>query len=197
MAGGHRRRDLGRDQLRAVGRPNPDTSPSWAGYVTVGPPLVLLGFVLGTVLFVGLSSRFLKDEDREWMSRAMGAILLFCVGWTGVCAMVLLLPRWALGWRAWGHGALAAGDRRERLAQHARRPRRAAGPRSTKGTARTRLLGLASKLAPPVFLALLAGALSVFTNIISARRRMLRFAGLLGDRRRTARRSRGRITTPC
>ena len=88
--------------------PDPEYAPSWAAYVTVGPPAVLLGFALGTVLFVGLSSRFLKDEDREWMSRAIGTVLLFCVGWTGVCAMVLLLPHWALGWRTWGHGALAA-----------------------------------------------------------------------------------------
>ncbi len=36
---------------------NPTKSMTWAGYVTVGPPLVILGFVLGTVLFVGLSSQ--------------------------------------------------------------------------------------------------------------------------------------------
>ena len=53
--------------------PDPQYAPSWAAYVTFGPPVVLLGFVLGTVLFVGLSSRFLKDVDREWMSRAIGA----------------------------------------------------------------------------------------------------------------------------
>ncbi|MGH9144138.1 MAG: patatin-like phospholipase family protein, partial [Vicinamibacterales bacterium] len=72
---------------------DPRYAMSWAGYVTVGPPAVLVGFVVGTVLFVGLSSRFLNDDDREWMSRATGTILLFGVEWACVCTMVLLLPQ--------------------------------------------------------------------------------------------------------
>ena len=136
------------------------------------------------------------------MARAMGAILLFCAIWTGVCAVVLLLPRWALGWRAWGHGALAAatagsawlstlgGPPPRRLAHRPRAPRH-------------KLLGLASMLAAPVFLALLAGALSVFTNMILVAvgaamptvSPALGFSGPVGRQRR--RRSRGWITTPC
>jgi hypothetical protein len=145
--------------------PDPLHAPSWAEYVTVGPPAVLIGFVLGTVLFVGLSSRFLKDEDREWMSRAIGTILLFCVGWTGVCAMVLLLPQWALGWRTWGHAALAAGGAVSAWLSTA--GGRTAAPAPASGTP-SRLLSLASKVGPPVFLALLAGALSVLTNLTLA-----------------------------
>ncbi|HSG49429.1 MAG TPA: patatin-like phospholipase family protein, partial [Longimicrobiales bacterium] len=60
---------------------NPDQDLSWAAYVTVGPPLILAGFGLGTVLFVGLSSTFLQDEDREWMSRAMAGVLGVAVVW--------------------------------------------------------------------------------------------------------------------
>ena len=143
---------------------NPTRSMTWAGYVTMGPPLVLVGFVLGTVIFVGLSSRFLQDADREWMARAMGAILLFCVAWTGVCAVVLLLPRWALGWRAWGHGALAAATAASAWLSTLGGPPPQGSPQTN--TTRDRLLGLASMLAAPVFLALLAGALSVLTNMI-------------------------------
>ena len=146
-----------------VWNPDPRYSPSWAEYVTVGPPAVLLGFVLGTVLFVGLSSRFLKDEDREWMSRALGSILLFCVGWTGVCFVVLILPQWALGWRTWGHGALAAAGAASAWLSALGGPSPAAAPGQGQPP---RLLSLASKVAPPVFLALLAGALSVLTNLI-------------------------------
>ena len=144
--------------------PNPDSDRSWAAYVTVGPPAVLLGFALGTVLFVGLSSRFLKDEDREWMSRAVGTILLFCAGWTGVCAMVLLLPHWALAVADVGpRRACPAGAASAWLSTFggSRSPARAASP-----TGRRTLLSLAAKLAPAVFLALLAGALSVLTNFI-------------------------------
>jgi hypothetical protein len=146
--------------------PDPEYAPSWAAYVTVGPPAVLLGFALGTVLFVGLSSRFLKDDDREWMSRAIGTVLLFCVGWTGVCAMVLLLPHWALGWRTWGRGAFAAGAAASAwISTLGGLP--APGSSAAPGRGKAAFgLSLAAKLAPPVFLALLAGGLSVVTNFI-------------------------------
>ena len=87
--------------------PNPDTAPSWAKYVTIGPPMLLLGFCFGTVLFMGLTSRFLTDNDREWSSRAVGIVLIASVVWTGVCGVVLVLPRWALE-REWLNGVLAA-----------------------------------------------------------------------------------------
>jgi hypothetical protein len=143
--------------------PGPAYSPSWAMFVTVGPPAVLAGFALGTVLFVGLSSRLLEDEDREWMSRAIGTVLLFCAAWTGLCAMVLLLPEWALRWRTWGHGVLAAGAAASAwLSTFGGRTSASSPP----GRRRTGVgLALAARLAPPVFLALLAGALSVLTNL--------------------------------
>jgi hypothetical protein len=145
---------------------DPQYAMSWAEYVTLGPPAVLVGFVLGTVLFVGLSSRFLKDDDREWMSRAIGTILLFCVEWTGVCAMVLLLPQWALGWRTWGHGALAAcGAASAWLSTLGGRSTAGANPAANGRAKPALVLSLAAKFAPAVFLALLAGALSVLTNL--------------------------------
>jgi hypothetical protein len=145
---------------------DPRYAMSWAAYVTVGPPAVLIGFALGTVLFVGLSSRFLKDDDREWMSRAIGTILLFCVEWTVVCTMVLLLPQWALGWRTWGHGALAAcGAASAWLSTLGGRSAASASPAAAGRGNAARLLSVAAKLAPAVFLALLAGALSVLTNL--------------------------------
>jgi Patatin-like phospholipase len=146
--------------------PNPDASPSWAAYVTVGPPAVLVGFALGTVLFVGLSSRFLKDDDREWMSRAIGTVLLFSVAWTGICGMVLLLPHWALGWRTWAHGALAAAAAASAWLSTFGGRSTPASPSAAGRSSRAPWLSVAAKLAPPVFLALLAGALSVLTNLI-------------------------------
>ena len=143
---------------------NPGDSLSWAAYVTFGPPLVLLGHVVGSVIFVGLSSRMLKDEDREWLARAMGTTLLFTVVWTGVCAVVLLLPTWAFGWRVWGHGLLAAATAGSAwLSTFAGGSRGASDEGARLGA---RLLSAASMAAPAVFLALLAGALSVVTNVI-------------------------------
>ena len=87
--------------------PNPDTAISWPEYVTVAPVAVLLGYVLGTVLFVGLSSHVLKDGDREWMSRGVAGVLMFGAAWLLACGTVLLAPQWMLDWDAWAPRALA------------------------------------------------------------------------------------------
>ena len=179
---------------------NPTRSMTWAGYVTVGPPLVLLGFVLGTVIFVGLSSRFLQDATGSgWRGR-----------WAPSCCSASPGPacaRWCCCCPA-GHSAGARGDT-------ARSPRPPPGSAwlSTLGgpppqgspqtnTTKDRLLGLASMLAAPVFLALLAGALSVLTNMIlvavgSAMPAGVPALGFSGRPAHTARPSRGWITTPC
>ena len=146
--------------------PNPEYRPVLGRLCDFRPPgSFSLGFALGTVLFVGLSSRFLKDEDREWMSRAVGTILLFC--------------RRVDGRMHDGAAAAALGAGVADVGHTARSPRRGAAsawlstfgggpsparpaPADGKGMS---LLSLAAKLAPPVFLALLAGALSVLTNL--------------------------------
>lgn len=88
--------------------PNADTALSWPAYVTVAPVATLLGYILGTVLFVGLSSHVLKDEDREWMSRSVAAMLMFCSAWLLACGTVLVAPQWVLDWDAWAPKALAS-----------------------------------------------------------------------------------------
>jgi hypothetical protein len=147
--------------------PNPQSAPSWAEYVTSGPPTILLGFCLGTVVFVGLSSTFLKDEDREWMSRAVAGVLLFAVAWTAICGVVLMLPQWALAWRSWGHSALAAAGA---LSAWLSTSRGAFVANANPGTARpqggARAASVAAGLAPPLFIALLAGGLSALTNVL-------------------------------
>jgi hypothetical protein len=80
---------------------------TWPEYTTFAPPSIFLGFILGMVLFVGLSSHFLKDEDREWMSRATAGMLMFCGVWILVCGMVLLIPQWTLDWKDWQTNAMA------------------------------------------------------------------------------------------
>ncbi len=142
---------------------------SWAGYVTFGPATMLLGFCIGTTLFVGVSSRFLDDEDREWMSRAVAGVLLVSVAWTIVCGVVLILPEWALGWQTnWGHAGLAAAAA---AAAWFSTSRRTAAINTNAGAVsrppeQSTLMSLAAGLAPPIFIALLAGALSAGTNVL-------------------------------
>ncbi len=148
--------------------PNPHIDLSWAAYVTFGLPVILFGFGLGTVLFVGLSSTFLKDEDREWMSRAVAGVLLFAAGWLAVCWVVLMLPQWALEWRTWGHGVLAAVAALSAwLSAYGGSFVANANPGAARSALKpARVLSVAARVAPPVFIALLAGALSVLTNVL-------------------------------
>jgi hypothetical protein len=144
--------------------PNDQNHISWDGYVTFGPALVLLGFYLGTALFLGLSSSFLKDEDREWMSRAMAGVLLFCVAWTGLCVLVLLVPGWVAGWRPWENGVLGLlGAASAWLSSRAGRQTPGSADAASPGFF-DRLLPLALKLAPAVFLAVVAIGLSLATD---------------------------------
>jgi hypothetical protein len=148
--------------------PNPDTAMSWPEYLTLAPPAILFGYVLGTVLFVGLSSRSLKDEDREWMSRSVAGVLMFCAVWLLACATVLIAPKWAVDWEAWAPKVLAAAGALSAwasafgsalVANNA--PRGAAKP----GKAWT-AAALAVKAAPAIFIVALAIALAVATNIL-------------------------------
>jgi Patatin-like phospholipase len=149
---------------------NPDQTKaiSWAAYVTLGPPLVLLGFCFASTLFVGLSSLFLEDGDREWMSRAVAGVLLFTVAWGGFCAMVLVLPQWALAWRSWVHGLLGAAAG---LSAWLSTTRSAPAGNVNPGTvgrppAHSTLGAVAARVAAPLFIALLAGALSIVANLL-------------------------------
>jgi hypothetical protein len=148
--------------------PNPDTDLSWPEYATIAPLAILLGYVLSTVLFVGLSSRFLKDEDREWMSRSVAGMLMFCVLWTLVCGTVLVAPKWALEWEAWAGSAVAAAGALSAwvsafgnalLARTA--PQAGAKPRKAWTAA-----SMAVSAAPAIFIVVLAIGLSIATNIL-------------------------------
>jgi len=80
----------------------------WRSYVSFAPPLLLLAFALPVVLFVGLTSHVLQDEDREWLSRAGAWLLLFILGWSAMCTLVLVAPVWAFNLPQWGRAAFAA-----------------------------------------------------------------------------------------
>jgi hypothetical protein len=141
---------------------------SWPEYVTLAPPAILLGFVLGTVLFVGLSSRFLKDEDREWMSRSVAGMLMFCAVWTLVCGTVLVAPKWAFDWEAGAAKALAAAGALSAWASAFGSSLMAKN--ATRGAAKPgkawAAASIALNVAPAVFIFALAIGLSVATNIL-------------------------------
>ncbi|MCI0488000.1 MAG: patatin-like phospholipase family protein [Blastocatellia bacterium] len=65
-------------------------------YVCFAMPLALTLFLLSTVFFVGLASRFTDDEDREWMARFGAWALIVIVGWSVTSYIVIFGPYWLL-----------------------------------------------------------------------------------------------------
>lgn len=80
----------------------------WESYVSFSPPLALIAFALPVILFVGFTSNVLHDDDREWLSRAGAWLLLFILGWSGICGLVLMAPTWAFELPTWGLSFFAA-----------------------------------------------------------------------------------------
>jgi len=145
--------------------PDPAYAISWATYVTVALPLLLLGFSLGSAIYAGLSSRALQDNDREWMSRSSAHILRFSAAWLGACALVLILPRYAFTWHTWVKSAVAAAGAVSAWASAFGGSPAKAGS-SEKDAKGGWMLPLAARLAPPVFIGLLAVGIAVLTNIL-------------------------------
>jgi GNAT superfamily N-acetyltransferase len=57
--------------------------------VTLGPPIALLVFVLGTILQVGLMGSYMDEEEREWWGSLNGYVLRSAVVWLLVCGVAL------------------------------------------------------------------------------------------------------------
>lgn len=162
--------------------PNPSSQTSWAEYVTLGPPLMMMGYCFGTALFLGLSSAVLADEDREWMSRALAGVMLFSLGWMMIFGLVLVAPRWVLQWHTWEHGLLGAlGAASGWLSSRGGGMDRPGAAESKTGA---RVLSWLLALAPPVFVAVLVVALSIVTDVmLPAAHRLagLELAGPMGE----------------
>ncbi len=61
-------------------------------YVCFAAPLLLFLFLATATLFVGLSSKYTEDEDREWLARAAAWILIFVVVRSTVSLIVIYGP---------------------------------------------------------------------------------------------------------
>jgi hypothetical protein len=146
-------------------------STSWAEYTTIAVPLLLLAMMFAGSIFVGFTSRVLRDEDREWLSRGAAWVLLFVMSWTGICALVLLLPTWAFTLPVWGKSALAAlggaagwigaitGYSSETKPEKEAKTSEAPPPKSV-------LMTVIMKLAAPVFATAVLVGLAMLTNWI-------------------------------
>jgi hypothetical protein len=146
---------------------------TWGSYITIGPPLLLLSFMVAGGLFVGLTSRTLEDEDREWLARGAAWMLMFVIGWAAVCCLVLVVPAWIFaikstlaksslaaaggiaGWISSIAGFKSDAATRDRTTSD-----------QTDAPNKILNMDLAAKLAAPVFVAALLAGLSILTNWI-------------------------------
>ncbi len=146
----------------------------WTSYIAWGPPLLLAGFLAAGTLFVGLTSRALGDQDREWLARGGAWVSIFMVCWLGVCGLTLTAPEWILnkGLSGWiQSGLVAAGGLSGLISAVAGFLSRSAPgmeerrPNGTPASAKSPLFDIAAKLAAPVFIALLLTGLSILVNV--------------------------------
>ncbi len=138
---------------------------------------------------MGLASRVLEDEDREWLARASAWTQLFCVSWLGICGLVLLVPGWAFEWKTWAQVRTHRLRCGRRLVEHPRRhpSRRQAADKPGIGALFVRY-GL--KLAPALFVLTLVIGLSALTNwllyesgaLFALQRHRMDAAGVVGAR---------------
>lgn len=143
---------------------------NWLTYTTLGAPLLLLAFMSAGGLFVGLTSRVLGEEDREWLSRGAAWMLLFVVCWAGLCGLVLNATGWVFALQGWAASAIAAagglagwvcsvagfGSQYVLDKDQPKSGMKAIG------------LDVAAKLAAPVFVAVLLVAIAVLTHWLMA-----------------------------
>jgi hypothetical protein len=137
---------------------------SWQTYTTLSAPLLLLAILLAGCIFVGFSSRQLKDEDREWLSRAGAWVLLYVVSWAALSALVLFVPGWVMRFPIWGDSVLAAtGGIAGWISALAGSSRNSAATREAVAPSSwpTRL-GMA--LAAPIFAVVVLVGLAILTN---------------------------------
>jgi hypothetical protein len=63
-----------------------------AAYACFAPPVFLLLVLVAVTIFIGITSRILKDEDREWLARAGGWVLIVIFVWILASVIVIFSP---------------------------------------------------------------------------------------------------------
>lgn len=143
---------------------------SWALYITVSLPLLLLAFAFAVVMFVGLTSNVLNDEDREWLSRAGAWWLLFTLGWAAICTLSLHAPEWYLHRHIWARSLFACsggiGGVLTALGSLSKSKPEQPGAESQKPGVMANILDLGMKLAAVVFVVAFLAGLGVLINVL-------------------------------
>jgi hypothetical protein len=132
-------------------------------FICLAVPLFLLLFLLAVTLFVGLSSKYTSDADREWLARFGAWLLIASVAWSLISALVIFGPVMLLGtWRA--IATMSVGTLSGIITLVLGRSSQTAAKNKGADEGGSGLSDLALTLAAPVFLAFILICLSLLTS---------------------------------
>ena len=140
---------------------------SWPLYVTFALPLLFLAFGIAISIFVGVTSRALEDDDREWLARAGAWGLLSIVSWAGLSALSLLAPQLLLLGGKVVVSIYSAGGISALISTLAGLSSKTKAQPKSDGSSENKksgLLDIAAKLAAPVFIAVFLASLGILIN---------------------------------
>jgi hypothetical protein len=116
-----------------------------------GPPVMILVFLMGAGLMIGLMGVDFPDFGREWLSRIGAFLVIGAIAWAGLYAVLIFGPYW-MAWLALHYGktatSLAAGWLLTTIAGvlAAKSDKTSATDKSSSGA-----LDWLARIAPPVF----------------------------------------------
>ena len=73
-----------------------------AAYVTFSAPAILGAFLISETLYVGISSFYTSDDDREWWGRSGAWLLIAVVAWIAFASISLYGPALLVQLNQWG-----------------------------------------------------------------------------------------------
>jgi len=156
--------------MRAVGAVRADGFIAPRLYVTLAVPAFLTLIMVGSQLFIGLTSWYANDQEREWSARFNAWIFIVIVTWVGFHLIVLILPPiLEHAWRGRNTILLGTGGVSGLitllLGRSASTPATDAPSGSTgRGGWKATLAGIGLALAAPVFAVCLISLLSVLNG---------------------------------
>ncbi|MCA1555587.1 MAG: hypothetical protein LC747_02745, partial [Acidobacteria bacterium] len=148
---------------------NPVSIPITELYACFAAPIFMAVFLLAVILFVGITSQFTDDEDREWWARFGAWVLIVAVLWSVLSALVIFGPA---GLMKLGAGSkvikaiLAALGGASGLLTILGGMSAKTGSHQEQGGKPGGLMGYASMLAAPVFALTLLVAFSLSTSVL-------------------------------
>ncbi|HVG29086.1 MAG TPA: patatin-like phospholipase family protein [Pyrinomonadaceae bacterium] len=145
-----------------------DPDMHYRSFVTFSAPTFLALFLLGVIMFAGLSSEYTLDEDREWWARFGGWVLIAMLGWSAASLLVLIGPELLLALRE--EYVVPAGGVVGLLTAYAARSAQAppAAKDEKKGGLKAALMRYALSLGALVFTAMLIILFSILTTYLLA-----------------------------